>query len=284
MSDADCKPERLGLPEGLDQLVGSGLPGELSQFEAALAGLRPSAGRLDRDRLFIALGRQAAESELRRGGRTWFWPAAAAALLLWSTGMTVAWATRPPQRIVQRVLYVDRESLERLDISAGAVATSIAAMAIAERSGSDAPGEEAASRSETEGDRDSANRVAGEAAAPARSDRREMSRRTMWPVRSDWQRRRFLLAEAPAVFAPAGNVSLGNVSPGAVSPGAVSRGEGGKSSRDEAAGARRPLRWGDREGWHEWLDGEAIPVDALPIDAVPMNAVPIHAVPLHADS
>ena len=273
MSDADRKPERLGQPERPEQPEGCGLPEELSQFEAALVGLRPSAGRLDRDRLFIALGRQAAESELRRGGRTWFLPAAAAALLLWSTGMTLAWATRAPQRIVERVVYVDRESLERLDSTASAPATSIAAAAVAERSGSDAPGEEAASRSEAEGDRDSANSIAGDAATSARSDRREMSRRTMWPVRSDWQRRRFLLAEAPAVYELPATVSARTVSAGAAS------GDQGKPPRNQRSGTPSPLRWGDREAWHEWLDG-----DAVPVDAVPMNAVPIDAVPLHADS
>jgi hypothetical protein len=72
---------------------------ELKALEAALSGLTPSAGRLDRDRVLFRAGQKAAP-------RRWLWPAVAAALVLLSTGLGTALLLRPGAIVVERIVYL----------------------------------------------------------------------------------------------------------------------------------------------------------------------------------
>jgi hypothetical protein len=78
------------------------LPGELRALEAALGTLRPSVGRLDRDRLLFEAGRRAA-LESRRAAR-WAWPAATAALGTLAASLLLMLAPRPAPRVVKEIV------------------------------------------------------------------------------------------------------------------------------------------------------------------------------------
>jgi hypothetical protein len=63
-----------------DEHIEKKLPGELKAFEAALGGLKPAAGAIDRDRLMYLAGRASVERTSRIG--RFAWPLASAALVV----------------------------------------------------------------------------------------------------------------------------------------------------------------------------------------------------------
>jgi hypothetical protein len=77
---------------------------ELNELERSLAGLCPSPGGFDRDRLMFQAGQAAAH-----GPRRLLWPAATAL----ATGLAVCFGVvvllRPDPAVTLRVVYVDRE-------------------------------------------------------------------------------------------------------------------------------------------------------------------------------
>jgi hypothetical protein len=75
---------------------------EREPLESALAGLKPAAAALDRDRLMFAAGQAAAP---KRHG---VWPAASVALFCLSLGLAAALAVRPTETV--RIVYVPREA------------------------------------------------------------------------------------------------------------------------------------------------------------------------------
>lgn len=77
---------------------------EREPLESALAGLKPAATTLDRDRLMFAAGQAAAPK------RTWLWPASSAALFCLSLGLGVALAARPAPIETVRVVYLPAET------------------------------------------------------------------------------------------------------------------------------------------------------------------------------
>jgi hypothetical protein len=83
-------------------------PADLKPFEAALGSLVPAGSRVDRDRLMYLAGAASAPSRVpnrRSRSRGFFWPCAAAAMLLVSLGLGALVAFRGP---AERIVYVDR--------------------------------------------------------------------------------------------------------------------------------------------------------------------------------
>src|SRR5437588_62774 len=80
----------------------------LDALEAALRGLKPSAGRLDRDALMFLAGRASLS-------RRWLGPAAAAALASVASVLSVLWLIGPRPAGPERIVYVrpDTGSLAR---------------------------------------------------------------------------------------------------------------------------------------------------------------------------
>ena len=85
-----------------EERVEKELPGELKAFEAALGGLRPVAGAIDRDRLMYLAGRASVE----RGRRIarFGWPLATAAMLLLSVTLATRQMIWPAEK--ERIVYV----------------------------------------------------------------------------------------------------------------------------------------------------------------------------------
>lgn len=84
------------------------LPQELQALEAGLASLRPSSGRLDRERLMFLAGRaSAAGLGMQRGrlGSVLRQVAAMAAAALVAAGLT-HWLKQPQTQVVERIVYV----------------------------------------------------------------------------------------------------------------------------------------------------------------------------------
>ncbi len=86
-------------------------PSDLKAFEAALGGLVPAEGRLDRDRLMYLAGAAAATPGSSRPTTRFarlpalLWPVATAALFLITIGLGAVVALREP---TERIVYVDR--------------------------------------------------------------------------------------------------------------------------------------------------------------------------------
>ena len=76
---------------------------KLSEIEAALGSLAPARSRVDRDRVMFRAGRSSARPA-RPGHRAWI--AAAASLGLVALGEAALLARRPPDRVVERVIFV----------------------------------------------------------------------------------------------------------------------------------------------------------------------------------
>jgi hypothetical protein len=74
----------------------------MKALEAALSGLSPSPGRLDRDRILFRAGQRASP-------RRWLWPCMSAALALLSVGLGTALLLRPPS-VVERIVYVPADT------------------------------------------------------------------------------------------------------------------------------------------------------------------------------
>jgi hypothetical protein len=72
---------------------------ELAALAQALAGLAPTAGRLDRDELLFRAGQAA----LRR--RAWLWPSVAAGLALLAGTFSLSEVLRPAPQRVQCIIY-----------------------------------------------------------------------------------------------------------------------------------------------------------------------------------
>jgi hypothetical protein len=73
---------------------------ELAALEAALVGLQPLPGKLNRDQLLFRAGQASGQ---RRG---WLWPSAAGALALVAAGLAVALVARPVPTRVEHIVYV----------------------------------------------------------------------------------------------------------------------------------------------------------------------------------
>jgi hypothetical protein len=73
----------------------------LTGIEAALAGLTPMPGRIDRDRLMF----QAGQTVARPG---WMWPTVSGVLSVATLTLLVAVARAPKTRVVERLVYVSR--------------------------------------------------------------------------------------------------------------------------------------------------------------------------------
>jgi len=89
------------------------LPGELKAFEAALGGLKPVAGAIDRDRLMYLAGRASVE----RGRRIarFGWPLATAALLLLSVTLAARQMILPVGK--ERIVYLQSGGNEQVAIA-----------------------------------------------------------------------------------------------------------------------------------------------------------------------
>src|SRR5262245_5081507 len=85
-----------------DEHVEKKLPGELKALEAALGGLKPAAGAIERDRLMYLAGR--ASLERGRGLARFGWPLASAALLLFSVTLLARQTIWPA--VKERIVYV----------------------------------------------------------------------------------------------------------------------------------------------------------------------------------
>lgn len=75
---------------------------ELTDFERSLAGLAPSPGRFNRDRLMYEAGRRSILNAPRRR----FWPAIAASLAVVAAGQAIALSRPPAPQVVERVVVV----------------------------------------------------------------------------------------------------------------------------------------------------------------------------------
>ncbi|MBV9126188.1 MAG: hypothetical protein JO112_22800 [Planctomycetes bacterium] len=72
---------------------------ELAALEAALAGLQPLPGKLNRDQLLFRAGQAS-------GRRGWLWPSAAGALALVAAGLAATLVAHPVPPRVERIVYV----------------------------------------------------------------------------------------------------------------------------------------------------------------------------------
>jgi hypothetical protein len=79
------------------------LPSELQSFEAALAQLRPSAARIDRDRLMFLAGQASVNRDAiaERSGvlSRWFWPASSAVMTGVAAALLFVLVMRPPAAV-----------------------------------------------------------------------------------------------------------------------------------------------------------------------------------------
>lgn len=80
---------------------------ERDSFEASLRALSPTASGIDRDRLMYRLGQLSVPAP--DAGR-WAWPSVAAGLLVASTVLGAIAIRSPRERIVEKLLYVDRST------------------------------------------------------------------------------------------------------------------------------------------------------------------------------
>ena len=90
---------------------------ELKQFEATLSGLVPATSGIDRDRLMFRLGQLSAHEapaatapiSPARGTNGWAWAAVLLGVTTFALGARLAFG--PAERIVERMVYVDRGAI-----------------------------------------------------------------------------------------------------------------------------------------------------------------------------